>query len=84
MKTITLESFLQGEPLSYQGVRRKMIAVYRAGVGVLLETANGKDLGVSTYAVTDRLARNLYHNLTRQPTPEQVNARVVGKSRRRK
>jgi hypothetical protein len=62
---VTLAEFLAGEPLSYSGFRRRCVATYRLGVGVLIEDTKGKALGVSTVATTDAEAKRAYWNMTR-------------------
>lgn len=61
----TLKEFLAGEPLHYRGYRRQCVAVYRAGIGIIVEDRSGRDLGVAS--VTEHVdAARLYWNLTRE------------------
>lgn len=62
---VTLAEFLAGEPLTYSGFRRRCVATYRLGVGILIEDTRGKTLGVSCAATTDAEARRAYWNMTR-------------------
>lgn len=61
----TLKEFLAGEPLQYNGFKKKCVATYRAGIGVLVEDRRGRDLGTADVTERDEIAR-LYWNLTRE------------------
>lgn len=62
---VTVEEFLAGETLRYQGFDfRGTEATYRVGDGVYVER-RGKELGKAE-VTDDRTARVLYHNLTRK------------------
>lgn len=62
--TITVKEFLAGETLHYRGFdHRDTEATYRVGDGVYLER-KGRNLGKAE-VTNDRIARALYHNLTR-------------------
>ena len=65
---VTVESFLAGEPIEYDGFKRKvrLKLSYQMGVGCHLTSLAGKDLGTAK-VLTDKDARRLYHNLTRKP-----------------
>ena len=64
---VTVESFLAGEPIEYDGFKRKtrLKLSYQMGVGCHLTTLSGKDLGTAQ-VFDDKSARRLYHNLTRK------------------
>jgi len=65
---VTVESFLAGEPIEYDGFKRKvrLKLSYQMGVGCHLTTLSGKDLGTAN-VIDDKAARRLYHNITRKP-----------------
>lgn len=65
---IDLDDFLSGESLEYLGYRKKCLATYRAGVGVLVHGLDGEALGVSRMARDDYMAVALFYNLTRGQT----------------
>jgi hypothetical protein len=65
MPNIDIDDFLAGEGLEYRGYRRSYVATYRAGVGVLVHSAEGEALGISKVAKDDYMATSLYYNLTR-------------------
>jgi len=65
--SISLQEFLEGDPLPYLGFAKKpMVATYRVGVGVLVQTPDGNPLCESSEVASDKAAKRLYYNLTRR------------------
>ncbi len=63
----TLREFLDGRALEYRGYKQRMICAYQIGIGVILQSMQGKVIGKVSAVDDDIAAKRLYWNLTRKP-----------------